>query len=397
MNKNQESIQQTITSRSEYDRFKGAKRRNFGNGADGWDAAIEAFVTPLSTDPLVFRAEGWGGRNGSGWNYTPSDGPQVDFKQDEFRSYASCIVRRLWKSENEVLYLIDSTEYSGQTRRHQRVLVRYLDKIDGKYLEVPAPLLNEMIPVGELTPSGWHGSAFYQMEGRHLDVIEQIPDTWIHEKDENGDDDYTKPSRHIMGGGVFRVGNNYYIIALDRGSAISGEGVFLTQLPCRVESVTEAFEVLKPVGVREAEAQNRDVVRQGEWFFIPQTDAEIDTLKKANSFILVPHESMLDYYYISNTAHWSQEWPKNWRAHFLPNRGRDPREWHHFVNKMAFTVDENNEVKDIYVQGNVRHYSKEHFMLRLVKKVWYKVIESTHLRSVTGSGTGLDGMRVRVD
>lgn len=68
---------------------------------------------------------------------------------------------------------------------------------------------------------------------------------------------------HILGACVIEQGGNYYLCSLDARS------YFVSQLPKKVKTVEAAFELLKPTVVRKAEAAGKQVLRQGEWFFVP--------------------------------------------------------------------------------------------------------------------------------
>ena len=55
---------------------------------------------------------------------------------------------------------------------------------------------------------------------------------------------------------------------------------FVSLLPCPVKSVSDAFEALKPSQVLFAEEKGVEVKRQGEWFFIPMPDDNLNLKKK---------------------------------------------------------------------------------------------------------------------
>ena len=95
-------------------------------------------------------------------------------------------------------------------------------------------------------------------------------------------------SYHLLGGVVIKVkkwksNRNYERVYSKRYSyylcSIDEQNYFVAELPKDVETLTEAFEVLKPDEVREAEAQGIEVKRQGEWFFIP-TDIDKTNCKE---------------------------------------------------------------------------------------------------------------------
>lgn len=77
---------------------------------------------------------------------------------------------------------------------------------------------------------------------------------------------YGRDGRQHVRGRVLREAlyqKRHFLCALDEGS------YFVSALPRKVKSVAEAFDVLKPLAVKQAEAAGIKVLRQGEWFFIP--------------------------------------------------------------------------------------------------------------------------------
>ncbi|NIS20993.1 MAG: hypothetical protein GWN18_16995, partial [Thermoplasmata archaeon] len=77
---------------------------------------------------------------------------------------------------------------------------------------------------------------------------------------------------------------------------------FVVRLPCHADSVMHAKELMVPNQVTEAEADGLEVVRQGEWFFIPREDSPRGVLRKplqeARS-----HEGR-----VSETKRWGQQY-----------------------------------------------------------------------------------------
>ena len=91
---------------------------------------------------------------------------------------------------------------------------------------------------------------------------------------------YTVGYWHILGGVVIRYrvpitqGANAIFRRKDHLCALDENTYFVSRLRRQVGSVTEAFELLKPEAVRQAEAEGRHVYRQGEWFFIRTGETE---------------------------------------------------------------------------------------------------------------------------
>jgi hypothetical protein len=70
---------------------------------------------------------------------------------------------------------------------------------------------------------------------------------------------------HRIGAIVLKQDEKYFICGMDEGS------YFVSQLPHPVTTVAEAYESLMPQQVKNAIGNGQNVIRQGEWFFIPTT------------------------------------------------------------------------------------------------------------------------------
>ncbi|RLC49265.1 MAG: hypothetical protein DRH57_00150 [Candidatus Cloacimonadota bacterium] len=102
---------------------------------------------------------------------------------------------------------------------------------------------------------------------------------------------------------------------------------YCSLLPSGACTVKEAFEILKPEPVKRAEAEGKQVLRQGEWFFVKVADD--------------PKEIGLR----------NKDFKKSW----LPCRKGGSRHWCRLLYK-----DEK-----IYATGLVRHEGREHRALKL--------------------------------
>jgi hypothetical protein len=89
----------------------------------------------------------------------------------------------------------------------------------------------------------------------------------------NGDQPKTR-IRHFSGACIFAIGKDTYLFDIDR-QEIGQHGIFnafLTKLPKRVSTIQEAYDILIPDEVREANENDVEVKRQGEFFFIKHSD-----------------------------------------------------------------------------------------------------------------------------
>lgn len=78
------------------------------------------------------------------------------------------------------------------------------------------------------------------------------------------DEPYLSGHWHILGACLLTdAKRNCYLCSLDEDS------YFVSQLPKLVKTVEQAFQILKPKAVVQAEKEGLEVKRQGEWFFIP--------------------------------------------------------------------------------------------------------------------------------
>ncbi|MGD0499067.1 MAG: hypothetical protein ABSC23_11585 [Bryobacteraceae bacterium] len=75
---------------------------------------------------------------------------------------------------------------------------------------------------------------------------------------------------HTLGESVVRIRDRYYLSTVDETARRNNTYFLIELLADRAPaSFGEAVDLLKPGIVKEAEAQGRGVVRQGEWFAIP--------------------------------------------------------------------------------------------------------------------------------
>jgi len=89
---------------------------------------------------------------------------------------------------------------------------------------------------------------------------------------------YSK-SWHRVGSAILKQGEKQFICSMDEGS------YFVSELPCKVQSMAEGFESLKPDPIKLWESRGIPFIRQGEWFFIP-AGKELTTRTYSHPFIL---------------------------------------------------------------------------------------------------------------
>jgi hypothetical protein len=83
--------------------------------------------------------------------------------------------------------------------------------------------------------------------------------------------DFYVVERHFAGAMVLKVENKYFLFDADREEVRHhGFNPFFTQLPKAAQTVAEAYEALMPDAVQKARANGLKIVRQGEFFFVPE-------------------------------------------------------------------------------------------------------------------------------
>jgi hypothetical protein len=158
---------------------------------------------------------------------------------------------------------------------------------------------------------------------------------------------------HFTGASLFKVENRTFLFDLDqRELKYKIFNAFLVELNVDVLNIQNAYESLKPNEVKEAEKQGLEVLRQGEWFFIPVQ----------GEFNAVPSIGRrLD--------------GKGFEALELRAGNNRPN----YVEKYCLLPD-----KTHVVTGLVTHSGREHKELNL--KGWYKAIPNTSIQSFTLRG-----------
>jgi hypothetical protein len=152
---------------------------------------------------------------------------------------------------------------------------------------------------------------------------------------------------HTLGDTVVRVRDRYYLSAVDPTGM--GRGMyFLVELHTErpPQSLADAFNILKPDAVRKAEAENRDVKRQGEWFAIPT--------KRLTSELMRDVERGLAVYR---------------QHHVLGTDG------HHKIEE-AVIYRAGAQKGEVYARGVFRHTKGEHHDLDLGTIRWHLVVHN---------------------
>ena len=91
--------------------------------------------------------------------------------------------------------------------------------------------------------------------------------------------------RHFVGAMLIEVKEKQFLFDIDRRELKHYRfNPFLSELPKKTNTIKQAYEILKPKEVKEAEKKGIKVKRQGEWFFIPsklpEPSKELKEIKK---------------------------------------------------------------------------------------------------------------------
>ena len=173
---------------------------------------------------------------------------------------------------------------------------------------------------------------------------------------------------HVLGGVVIECGPSRYLLCgLDENT------YFVSELPSKPISVVDAYDILKPPEVKQAEAHGISVLRQGEWFFIPTdlTDRDIT--------------DMLGFKYLKEMRSRAETGPLPTYTH-----GTNQHVCKHVDTYAADHRTGQLVGARMYAKGCVRHVSQwggrgDHRILRL-EDVWHLAVCNTEIASWSVDG-----------
>ena len=162
---------------------------------------------------------------------------------------------------------------------------------------------------------------------------------------------------HTLGGALLKWGGSQYLCGMDDDS------YFASKLTRRHRTVADAFKGLKPKPVKQAEKDGKEIVRQGEWFFINTGMSDRDMAAMAGCRVKDLNGQRL-YPGCKRRAK-EQALPKS-------SDSSNP----HICRQLMYG-------RQLYAKGRVRH--PEHPMARL-GKVWHRVYKNTEEISFSVGG-----------
>lgn len=158
---------------------------------------------------------------------------------------------------------------------------------------------------------------------------------------------------HFTGASLFSVDDRLFLFDIDqREIKHKIFNAFLVELKVPAKTIAEAYQTLKPKAVVDAEKKGLEVLRQGEWFFIPV---------KGN------YETVM-----RTIRGWNGSKDK------VEPMPVDLKAGNNRPNKAAKHAKEG---KTVYVTGKVTHSGREHADLLL--KGWYEPVANTSVQSFT--------------
>lgn len=161
---------------------------------------------------------------------------------------------------------------------------------------------------------------------------------------------------HYTGASLFQNGTSYFLFDIDRVEIEHGIfNPFIVELPRPVKTILEAYDSLIPLAVRTAQAEGKEVLRQGEHFFIKVAESSQYKADKGNP----------------NLTDGTNE--ASFKTARLSAQGNRDHEASRFNEKSGL------------VSGFVKHFGREHRDLDLTLG-WYRPIPNTAVKAFTVTG-----------
>lgn len=173
-------------------------------------------------------------------------------------------------------YLLNGDRYSSTTAKHQSYTMQEIH--NSRRVEIPFSALAEIHKMS-------HFSRGYNVdEIRSIRLVDWENDTYLDSGRVNKDGEVIYI--HVLGGCVMEYKGHKYLSGMDETGTAQGR-YFLTQLvDDEVDTVVKALESLKPEVVKIAEEKSIQVLRQGEWFFIPVGECELVLGEMKKDYVL---------------------------------------------------------------------------------------------------------------
>ncbi len=255
--------------------------------------------------------------------------------------------------------LTNGARFDTPIDMHQRELISALEQSQRPFSVVPFHSITAAWTDGDV--DDWSNAPF-GIPDIQKEVSVMVPsggEEWkqVKVKDRNGR--IIERTIHTLGDSVLRVKDRFYLSGVDETG--KGSGIyFFAELATKKAPPTleEAYNMLKPKMVREAEGQGLNVMRQGEWFAIPARVATSELMHDVERGIAAYRQ-----------------------RHVLGKDG------HHELEE-AILYKAGERKGQVYARGVLRHTQDEHEDLDLGTLRWYSIVHNVVGASYTLSGKG---------
>ena len=187
-------------------------------------------------------------------------------------------------------------------------------------------------------------------------------------------------TRHFTGASLFEVDGQVYLFDIDQNEIKHKIfNPFLATVNGKPKTIAEAYAMLKPKEVVQAEKKGLKVLRQGEWFFIKTKAPKVRKLSDKEKLVILGVQRFNNVADIIGIK--KDEKKANKLLEGIPKQG----------NIQAGTSRPNTvqrllkQGKTTYASGLVKHTGREHKDLNLGKD-WYKVVPNTSIKNFTITG-----------
>ena len=256
--------------------------------------------------------------------------------------------------------LTNGARFAEPVDQHQRNLISALEGSQRRFSVVPFHSITAAWTDGIVDE--WSRAPF-GISDLQKEVSVAVPsggEAWkqVEVKDKHGR--IIKRRIHTLGDSVLRVKDRYYLSGVDETGGGWGGMYFFAELVTKEAPATleEAYNMLKPQEVREAEGRGLNVLRQGEWFAIPTQVLTSELMRDVERGIAVHRQ-----------------------RHVLGKDG------HHELEE-AVLYKAGERKGQVYARGVLRHTEHEHTDLDLGTVRWYLVVHNVVGASYTLSGKG---------
>lgn len=225
----------------------------------------------------------------------------------------------------------------------------------------------------------------------HFDMVEKGKEETVTVKEtagwnyQKGKEKTINVKRHFTGASLFKVQDQHYLFDIDRREIKHKIfNAFLATVPGTPKTIKEAYALLKPKAVIDAEKKRLKVLRQGEWFFIPTQAPKFRKFTEREKLIMLVDQN-----------------PGRFRADLGKALGVNLKK----ITKEAEKLEKEVPTQQVlaagdsrpntvqlcfvrdgktYCKGKVSHTGREH--ADLVLKDWHLAVPNTSIKNFTVTG-----------